>query len=200
MPRNFNLSAISLPSADSLKEPRMLVRAGLGLLLAANLAAAAVALHLFGASPQDLDRQLIAIRSQLAAQKVKLNRSRLLAANIDRGRTQSETFLATYMTSRRHTYSTIISEITETAKAAGMKTEDWTIGIDPIEGSEDLDMMTISVNVQGGYSQLVKLVNMLDRSSRFLLIESMQATPQPKGDVLNVNFKLNTFVKDDTGA
>jgi type IV pilus assembly protein PilO len=72
--------------------------------------------------------------------------------------------------------------------------------IDPIEGSDDLGMMSLSVNFEGGYAQLIKFVNMLDRSPRFLIIESMNASPQPKGDVLSGTLKLNTLVKDDTGG
>ena len=59
--------------------------------------------------------------------------------------------------------------------------------LDPIEGSDDLSMMTISINFEGSFAQLVKFVNLLDRSPRFLIIESMQVSPQPKGDVLNAN-------------
>ncbi len=72
--------------------------------------------------------------------------------------------------------------------------------LDPIEGSDDLDIMSLSINFEGGYAQLVKFVNLLDRSPRFLIIESMQASPQPKGDVLTGTLKLNTLVKDDTGG
>jgi type IV pilus assembly protein PilO len=46
----------------------------------------------------------------------------------------------------------------------------------------------------------VKFVNLLDRSPRFLIIESMQVAPQPKGDVLNTNLKLHVFVKEDPGG
>jgi type IV pilus assembly protein PilO len=176
------------------------VRAGLGLLLIANLVAAMFAFHLFGASPEALNQQLASARVQLQASQMRLNRSRVLTANIDKGRTESETFLATYLTSRRHTYSTIIGDITDMAKTAGMKMQETTIAaLDPIEGSDDLDMMTISVNFEGSPAQLVKLVNLIDRSPRFLIIESMQAAPQPKGDV-NVNLKLNVFVREDTGG
>ena len=78
-----------------------------------------------------------------------------------------------------------------------MKMQEGTIApLDPIEGSDDLDMMTISVNFEGSFAQFVKFVNLLDRSPRFLIIESMQAAPQPKGDVLNVNLKLHVFVKE----
>jgi len=179
----------------------VLVRGALGLLVIANIVAALFAFHVFGTSPAELDASLVAARSRLAADQVRLTRSRRLTGNIDKGRTESEAFLATYATSRRHTYSTIISEINQTSKLAGMNMKEETIApLDPIEGSDDLDILSMSINFEGGYAQLVKFVNLLDRSPRFLIIESMQAAPQPKGDVLTVTLKLNTLVKDDNGG
>ena len=200
MPRSFNLREV-LPKSDSWKEPRFLVRVGLGILLLANLVMAAIALNVFTPSPEALDGQLAAARSRLQADQARLTRSRLLSSNIGKGKDDGDTFLTSYFTTRRRTYSTVISEITEIAKGAGMKAQEWTIApLDPIEGSDDLSMMTVSINFEGGYQQLVKFVNALDRSPRFLIVESMQATPQPKGDVLSVNLKLNAFIKDDAGA
>src|ERR1700693_1817742 len=97
----LSLSAIKLPTPRSLKEPRMLVQLGLGLLLTANLIATAFAFHLVGASPDSLKQQLSIARTQLQAEQNKLKRSRMLTANIDQGKTESEKFLATYFTSRR---------------------------------------------------------------------------------------------------
>ncbi len=148
-----------------------------------------------------LNQSLVSAEARLQADQARLARSRVLTSSIGRGKSESDTFLASYLTTRRHTYSTIISEITETAKTAGMKTQDGTIApLDPIEGSDDLSMMTISINFEGSFAQFVKFVNLLDRSPRFLIIESMQVAPQPKGDVLNTNLKLHVFVKEDPGG
>ncbi len=200
MPRNFklSLSSLSLPSAAALREPQVVVRLALGVLLLANLVAAAFAFHLIGDSPDALNQQLAGALADRQTSQSRLNRSRALAGNVEKGKGEGERFLSTYMTTRRYTFSTIIGEINETSKASGMKMQDATIApLDPIEGSEDLDMMTISVNFEGGYNELVKFVNLLDRSKRFLIIESLTVTPRPKGDVLAVNVRLNTFVKDD---
>jgi Tfp pilus assembly protein PilO len=197
----LNLKSISLPVGAGWKEPKVLVRIALGILLAANLVAAAFALNVFGSSPQVLNQALVAAEARLQADQTRLARSRVLTSSIGRGKSESDTFLASYFTSRRNTYSTIISEITETAKTAGMKTQEGTIApLDPIEGSDDLSMMTISINFEGSFAQFVKFVNLLDRSPRFLIIESMQVAPQPKGDVLNTNLKLHVFVKEDPGG
>jgi hypothetical protein len=201
MPRNFNLKGMLPGSVAAWKEPKVLVRLALGILLVTNLVAASFAFNLFGVSPEVLSQQLVAANARLQADQARLNRSRLLTSNIGRGKSESETFLASYFTSRRSTYSTIINEITEIARTAGMKMQESTIApLDPIEGSDDLSMMTISVNFEGGFAQLVKLVNLLDRSSRFLILESMQVAPQPKGDVVNTNLKMHAFIKDDSGG
>lgn len=198
MPRSFRAPSIPVLS---LKEPRTLVQAGLGLLVAANLVAAAFAFHLIGASPAALKQQLGAARTQLQAQQTRLKRSRLLTANIDKGKAESENFLATYFTTRRFTYSTIVSEISQAAKAAGMNMKEATLAsLDPIQGSDDLEMLTISVNFEGGYAQLVKLVNALDRSPKFIIIESLQIAAPPKGEVYTVTFKLDSFVRDTPGG
>ena len=201
MPRKFSLSIPEGWAGGAWKQPKTLVRAGLGILLAGNLVAAAFAFHVFGASPEEVDQQLAAARLQAQAEQVRLQRTRSLSGNIERGQEQAGRFLTSYMTDRRTTYSTVIGAINQIATAAGMKQGDGTIApLDPIEGSQDLDMMTISVNFEGNYAQLLKFVNELDRSPRFLIIDSVSVTPRPKGDLLAVNVKLNTFVKNDTGG
>ncbi len=196
----LNLKGISFPSAASWKDPRVLVRIGLGLLLAANLVAAGYAFNVFAPSPEVLSQRLLAAQSQLQTAKTRLTRSRSIATNIGKGKAESDTFLATYFTTRRSTFSTILTEIRETATESGMKTEEGTMALDPIKGTDDLSMLTLSINFEGSFAQLVKFVNLIDRSPRFIIIESMQAAPQPKGDVVNTNLKMHVFVKDIPGG
>jgi Tfp pilus assembly protein PilO len=197
MPRNFEMKSM-IPSAGAWKEPKVLVRVGLAVLLIANLAVAGYAFNVFGRSPEALQESLLATNAQLQAAKLKLNRSRLLTGNIGKAKADDETFLANYFTTRRIAFSTMLNEIDDIAKSAGMKRQEGTIApLDPIEGTDDLSMMTISVNFEGTFPQLVKFVNLLDRSPRFLIIESMQVAPQPKGDIITSNFKLHVFVRED---
>ena len=181
----------------------MLVRAALGALLLANLVAAAFAFHWLGASPEGLNQRLGSQRVRLKAEQSRRDQSRVIAAHMEQAKGEGDTFLDTWITGRRHTYSTIIGEITASAKASGMKMLDASIApLDPIEGSDNLELMTITVNFEGGYPQLMKLVNAVDRSKRLFIIESLQVAPQPRSDQLTVSLKLNTVVRDEaeTGA
>jgi Tfp pilus assembly protein PilO len=192
MTRNFNVN---------FREPQMLVRAALGVLLAANLVVAAFAFHLVGESPAELDAQLTTLRSAFRSAQQHLNQSRTLVSNMDVGREQGQKFEVSYMTPRRHTFGPLDGELNRLAQESGMKvgTINYSV-VDPIEGSGDLSMLTITAGFEGGYPQLMKLVNALDRSPRFLLIDSLQVAPQPKGDILDAVFKINTFVREESEA
>jgi type IV pilus assembly protein PilO len=193
----FNLPP--LPHLGSLKAPQVRLRLFIGALLVANLVAAGFAFHFFDDSPEQTAQQVIAVRTQIVQQTKRLDQSRALAGKVEKGREEGSQFIAAYMTSRRETYSTIISEINHTAIAAHMKTKDAVIGLDAIQGTDSLDMMTVTASFEGDYKDLVNFINLLDKSNRFLIIESLTATPQQKTG-LQVTLKLNTFVKDDTNA
>jgi Tfp pilus assembly protein PilO len=193
------MPTIKFPALDfaALTEPKILVRLLLGILFVANLTAAGFAFHWFDASPDAVNQQLLAAQAQHLTENARLLKTRALAKNITRGKEQGENFVATSMTSRRRTYSTIIGEITDTAKAAGMTKAGGTISLEPIAGSDDLDLMSIVFTLEGGYSELLKFVNLLDRSRRFLIIETLTVTPRAQTGALTVGLKLDTFVRED---
>ena len=205
MPRNFSLPSLSrfnapnMPSLSALKDTQVRIRLLLGVLLVANLVAAAFAFHLFDDSPEQLARQVQNTRQQVLAAVVKLNHTRMLAGKVDKGRDEGNRFISTYMTSRRATYSTIISEIDALAAQATMKSKDAVIRLDAVKGTESIDMMTVTASFEGDYKSLLALVNEIDVSKRFLIIESLSASPQQNGK-LQVTLNLNTFVKEDTPA
>ena len=79
---------------------------------------------------------------------------------------------------------------------------------EPVEGSDTLQRMTITGGFEGNYAGLTKLVNLLDKSPRFLIIDSMnlnapqqQNGPQQSASQnLNVTLTVLTWVRDDAGA
>jgi type IV pilus assembly protein PilO len=58
-------------------------------------------------------------------------------------------------------------------------------------------MMTVAAGYEGSYQNLTRFLNLLDKSPRFLIVESLQATPPQAGAVLNVMLKFNAFVRED---
>ena len=205
MPRNYKSllqrTAQLRFSGARLKDPRFFVRGILGLLLAANLVAAVMVFRPWGGSAEDLEQQLAGLRGQLEQRQASLRSLKTLVAKVEKARSEGDKFLEESFMSRRTTSSTILTEIEKTIQQVGMKAREQTFILDPVEGSDSLSMMTINGSYEGSYTALVRFVNMIDRSPRFLIIEYLQAAPQSQSvGMLNVSIKLNTFVREDGQA
>ncbi len=201
MPKNFDFGALAASARNAnLRDPRVFVRLILAGLVVLNLVAAAFAFHLFGRSAQEVAAELAATRSSVAQQRNQLARTRQVAGKVDKARGEGDEFLATYMTPRRTTYSTVVAEMQQDAQSADLTWKEGNLApLEPIKGSADLSMLTITASFEGTYPNIVKFINVIDRSKRFLIIDQLAATPQPNGK-LSVAVKVNTFVRDDSGG
>jgi hypothetical protein len=191
MPKNFNLK-IGAPS-----NPRSVIRLVLGLLAAANLVAGYFVLRPLGGSPQELRQQVVDMRTQIRQQQGVLQRTRVMAGKIEIGRGEGDKFMTKFFLPRRTAYSTVMAELTDLANQAKITVKESANAIEPIDGSDTLEMMQITANYEAKYEDLVRFVNMIDKSDRLLVMESLNATPQQGGSRLNVMLKLDTFVVED---
>ena len=191
MPRNFSLN-VRRPS-----NPRSAIRLVLGMLAAANLVAGYFVLRPLGGSPQELRQQVADLRTQIRQQQGALDRTRLLASKIDIGRGEGDKFMSRYFLPRRSAYSIVMAELNDLASQSKVTAKESANAIEPVDGSDTLDMMQITANYEATYADLVRFVNLIDKSGRLLVMESLNATPQQGGGKLNVMIKLDTFVIED---
>lgn len=196
MPRSFEIGT----SVSRLREPQIAVRAVLGLLLTLNLVALFLVLLPPGGSTEELEGQLAALRRQFVQKRVALERAKVLAAKVEKGRSEGDQFQTRYFTDRRLASSTFIGELSKAAQSSGIKPREHSFVFEPVEGSDTLSMMTIVANYEGTYTDLVQFVNRMDRSGRFLILDTLTATPQTSGGLLTVNLRLNAFVREMTPA
>jgi hypothetical protein len=191
MPKNFKAA---------IRDPRIVMRAIIGVLLAANLVAAVIAIKPFGGSADDLRREQADLRRKLATLQQRLGNTRRMVDKAESARRDGDDFIGNYFTDRRTAYSTVIGELQRMEQEAGIKLRQDSLELNAIEGSDTLQMMSITVAYEGPYGGLTKFVDLLDKSPRFLIIESMQTSPQQSGQLLTVSVKLDTFVKDAAGT
>src|SRR5207253_3152559 len=141
----------------------------------ANVVAAVVVLKPFGGSAEDLRRQRHALDGQLAQLQARLATSRKLVDKVQTARKDGDEFLGDYFMDEPTASGAILSELTDDSKEAGVQMGQAQWNREPIEGSETLFMLTMQVGFEGTYANLTKFVNLVDKSERFLIIESMQA-------------------------
>jgi Tfp pilus assembly protein PilO len=194
MPRSFKTHFEKM----RMKDPRVVARLVVGTLLLANVAAALVAWHPWSGSAEDLRRLREQLQRQVTETEDRLERTRALTAKVEQARLEGDDFLGKYITDARVTSSVLIAELNRTANEAGIRQKEATFVLEPVEGSDTLSQMTITAGYEGTYANLTNFVNLLDKSPRFLIIENMTAAPQQTGPILNVNFKLDTFVRENS--
>ncbi len=192
MPRNFKIWPPN--------NPRALLRLVAGLLLVANAVAAYFVVRPPGGSAEDLRRQAAQLNSDLRQRRGVLERTRALVSKIQTGRNQGDQFMTGYFLPRRSAYSTVMAELNSLASQSKVSPRESAFAIQPVEGSDTVEMMQIAANYEGGYQDLIHFVNLLDKSDRLRVVESLNATPQQSGSKLNVMLKLDTFVTEDAAA
>ena len=188
-------------SLSSWKEPRILLRGIMGALLAANLVAAVIAFKPFGGSADDLQREEAALSQQLTGLRDHVAKSKQLVAKLQNGRQDTDQFMAKYITDERAGASTLLDELSRIATEAGVRPLPQSYNEQEIKGSDGMKMVSVTEGCEGNYASLAKFINLLDKSPRFLIIESLQTTaPQQNGAPLTVQLKIDTFVNSAEGT
>ncbi len=208
MQPNLNVSRLGLGGAfgrEALgrldwRDPRVFMRAILGVLLLGTLVALYFLFFPPGGSLQDLEQRYNLARQQTAQQARNLDRARLLAGKVQLSRSEGDRFLDSYFMDRRKAASTIVTELSRLAKDAGIRPKEHSFLLEGIEGSNDLSIMTVNGAYEGTYADLIQFVNKIDRSPRFLIIDNLTAAPQQQQGLLNVSMRFHVFVRESPGS
>src|SRR5271165_1735631 len=97
----------------SAKDPRIVMRALIGVLLAANLAMAVIAFKPFGGSADDLRKDQARLSSQLRQLQATLEKSKQHVAKIEIARTEGDDFMSKYIMDKRSAPAAIVEEMTK---------------------------------------------------------------------------------------
>ena len=195
MPRNSKKS--QGPAAGNQRTPARTARVVLGVLLGLNLIGAGLVLYPPGGSAEALEQELVTLQTQVATARVRLEKTRVQASSVEKGRSEADEFLKSQFVPRREMTSTFLAELNQIADKAKIKDRGSGYIIEKIDGSDNLIMATITANFEGTYRNLLDFVRQVDRAQSFLIIESLNATPQQGSNLLTVAMKLEAFVRDD---
>ena len=177
-------------------DPRLAMRVLIGILLAANLWAAVEAFRPFGGSVEDLERQRADLNRQLVDLEARVALSRKLTEKTQSARQEGDRFIEKYFIDARTSASDITEALYQAATEAGVQVLPTSYDLQSLEGSDSLQMLTVTAGYEGSYQNLTKLINLLDKSRRLFIIESMQtAAPQQNGQKLTIQLKIDAFIR-----
>jgi Tfp pilus assembly protein PilO len=179
------------------RDTKFVLRVVVGVLLALNVGAAGLLLFPPGGSAEDLEREAASLESQAVTKRALLEKTRQHVAAVELGRSEGDAFLGNYFLPRRAAPEMLLSQLGNAAAGSKIKEKDRSIAFEPIDGSDTLSMMSITMNYEGEYKDLLHFVHELDRSPSLMIIESLNAAPQAGTGILSVSIKLDTFVRED---
>lgn len=190
MPKN------SSAAARRFKDPKLVVRVILGVLVAANLVAAGMVLFPPGGSAEDLERQMASLQTRVTQNKALLQQTRQHAAAVQKGKADGDKFLDEYFLDRRTGAESLNTALNQAVAASKIKLRNASFNIQPIEGSDTLSMVTITTDFEGSYQDVLRFVHEIDKSDQLLIVDSLSATPQQGSSTLAVQMKLDAFMKE----
>ncbi len=163
--------------------------------------------YLFAIGPlseSDRERQIQVanLARQVKERSAQAEKLAAIAKKVEVARTQGDQLLEQITLPRRAAFSSLVSELDQAGKKAGVELRDRGLNVEQIEGSDTLSMLTVTQGLEGNYENLVKFLNQLDHSSCFMIIESLGAAPQQQsgskdaGSKLSVSVKLDVFVRE----
>lgn len=154
-------------------------------ILLAVLNAAALFLYLDppGGSKAELTAESQQLKNSIATARAQTARLKRISANVQLGGQQAVYFETRFIFPRRGAYESIIEEIQRMAQASNLVERDGAWTEEPIEGTEDLSVLTNQVNFEGSYASLMRFLYQVDHSPKLLMLDTLTATPQKAGQI-----------------
>jgi Tfp pilus assembly protein PilO len=139
------------------------------------------------------------MRRAIALHRGATERLKTVSAKVELGGAQTDRFAQTYFLPHRTAFGSLVSELLRMSTTAGLREGQRTYSQEPIEGTDDLTLVSINANYHGSYAELMKFVNEVDHSDQLLILDTLAATPlqQGAGGSLNVIMRFLAVVKDD---
>ncbi len=195
MPKNFDVSSLSL--AASRQSPRFWLRVGAGVLAALN----AVALYLYfsppGGTRQDLQEQSRQMQHQILSARAGAVRLQNVSQKVQTGSDQGVDFQQKYILPKRVAYDQVISEIQRMAKQSGVQPREGVFSEEPVEGSPDLSILNFTSSYEGTYDNLMHFLYQTDKSPMLLMLDTLQASPQQKGQQINASIRFQAIIREE---
>lgn len=179
------------------ENPKLAARIILGSLLGLNLVAALLMLEPFGGSPEGLEASRSRLESQLRQERQDLDRVSALATKMQTGEAEGGRFIQTYFLEQRRAASEILQTLDAIEQSSGIRPRGKTFSTEPIEGTADYVMLTISANYEGTYADLVEFASAIDHTERLLILDSLQVAPQQDGQTLQIQAQVYGFVRQN---
>ena len=172
------------------------IAAGLGVLLLFDLAFYLFAVRPLDAREEETIAAIAALEQQLEQRGEAAEQLRDVVGKVETARSTGDGLIEDITIRRQVAFSTLVVELDAAASEAQIEDRDRTYDIEPVDGTEEYGIVRMNANFRGSYENIVRFLNLIDRSEQFLIIESLGASPRSESADLQVTMRIDTFVRD----
>lgn len=142
--------------------------------------------------------RIAALEAQIASRRERLAAAAGVAERLERADAEGRELVRQITLDRRSAFSALLSEIGSAAGESGVEVRETAYEVESVDGSDNYGILSINANFRGRYENLVKLLNVLDRSELFFIIGSLGASPRADSGTneLQINMRVDTFVRN----
>ena len=149
-----------------------------------------------GGSRRELTAQSAQIHRQMLASRFAAQRLETVSGKVQLAGTQTTVFESKYFLAGREAYRKMFSDFEKLTHEAGLQQRDAVVTEEPIEGSKDLTLLNLSVNLEGTYSDLTHFLYAVDHTPSLLILDTLNAAPQQGTERLNLAVKFLTVMRE----
>jgi Tfp pilus assembly protein PilO len=153
-----------------------------------------------GGSRKQLTQELQQVETSISSARARAGKLRTAADKVQLGGTQAGQFETAFFLPKRTAYESVIAEIQRMTQASGLQQRDAIYNEEPIEGTSDLSLLNVTANYEGTYENLMRFLHEVDRSPMLLMLDSLQAAPQQRGNDINTSIRFQAIVDEDRVA
>jgi hypothetical protein len=172
---------------------KLAVKIALGCVLAADGALLVLNWRTASADPKEQAAELIRLKQTSKLLAGDVQKGRQIAKRLPSLQNECDGFYQKDLLPSSSGYASVIADIDELAKTAGVETSG--LGLHEIDVKDrGLKEVQLTGAVQGDYASLIRLIDELERSQHFYLLNSLSLSSENSG-VIKLQINLRTYFR-----
>lgn len=170
------------------------VRVGLIVLLAADVVLLMWVWQLRGAAPEAQAAQRDILRRQHAALGGDVQQAALIRTRLPEVEKQCDQFLQQQILPQAGGYSVVVEDLNRMASQTGLTARGVQYKQKELK-ERGVSEVEVTANIEGGYANVVRFINALERSKQFYLLKELTLAESSGGISVRLSLQLKTYFR-----
>ncbi len=147
----------------------------------------------------NLQASSVSLKKQLAVEQREVKNLRTRLQNLRQSQADLKTIYDKVLMSRSEGVTAIRLELESLTRSMQNARQDFSYTYDDLPDF-GLQVFHLGVPVEGNYRSLRQFINSIENSKHFLILDRVELSSEKKADVLNLDFRISTYLVNNEQA